>query len=273
MKQKNSAGLLAAGVLAGMVIGTPTAQAVSEYLKALPTASAIYVDGEKVDWEAYTINGANYVKLRDIGQTVGFNVYWDGAVQIDTGSPYTGEAPGHTVTLPKDGSRYIPQAGDSIPCDDGTAYTITDVSRWDNNLFASGPVGDLPAATCDWSSFPEVELPRAEARRYRLDSGDFLFIRNVYECRRMQYTIMNLAENHPETSTGGKLRYGSKGTPYVRIEFGIPEGVTPQKFWPWREENIARVFNSCPPGTYSIDCWDVYKNGVFQRTEYNISAF
>ena len=76
MKQKNSAGLLAAGVLAGMVIGTPTAQAVSEHLKALPTASAIYVDGEKVDWEAYTINGANYVKLRDIGQAVGFNVYW-----------------------------------------------------------------------------------------------------------------------------------------------------------------------------------------------------
>lgn len=59
MKQKNSAGLLAAGVLAGMVIGAPTAQAVSEYPKALPTASAIYVDGEKVDWEAYTINGNN----------------------------------------------------------------------------------------------------------------------------------------------------------------------------------------------------------------------
>lgn len=43
-----------------------------------------------------------------------------------------------------------------------------------------------------------------------------------------------------------------------------------QKFWPWREENIARVFDSCPPRTYSIDCWDVY---IFQRTEYNISAF
>lgn len=144
MKQKNSAGLLAVGVLAGMVIGTPTAQAVSEYLMALPTASTIYVDGEKVDWEAYTINGANYVKLRDIGQTVGFNVYWDGMVRIDTDSPYTGEAPGHTVTLPTDGSRYVPQTGDVIPCDDGTEYTITDVSRWDNNLFASGPVGDLP---------------------------------------------------------------------------------------------------------------------------------
>lgn len=27
--------------------------------------------------EAYTINGNNYVKLRDIGEKVGFNVYWD----------------------------------------------------------------------------------------------------------------------------------------------------------------------------------------------------
>ena len=276
MKKKNGASLLAAGVLAGMVIGTPTAHAAVEYLKALPTSSAIYVDGEEVRLEAYTIGGSNYVKLRDIGRLAGFNVYWDGAVQVDTDAPYTGEAPttqAGTITLPTDGSRYIPQAGDIIPCDDGTEYAITDVSRYDNNLFASGPVGELPDAVCDWSSFPEVALPRADARRYRLDSGDYLFVRNVYECRRMQYTIMNLAGNHPDTSIDGKLRYGSKGTPYVRIEFGIPDDVTAQKFWPWREEDIARVFNSCPPGTYSIDCWDVYKNGIFLRTEYNISAF
>lgn len=46
--------------------------------------------------EAYTINGANYVKLRDIGKAVGFNVYWDnenGCVQVDPGKPYTGTAP------------------------------------------------------------------------------------------------------------------------------------------------------------------------------------
>ena len=273
MKKKHGASLLAAGVLAGMVIGTPTAHAVTEYIKALPNSSVIYVDGEEVRLEAYTIDGSNYVKLRDIGQAAGFNVYWQEGVHIDTNAPYTGEAPSAAVTLPADGSRHIPKAGDIIPCDDGTEYTITDTSRYDNNLFASGPVGELPATACDWNSFPEVELPKAEARRYRLDSGDHLFVRNVYECRRMQYTIMNLAGNHPDTGTDGKLRYGSKGTPYVRIQFGIPENITPQKFWPWREADIERVFNSCPPGTYSIDCWDVYKNGVFLRTEYNISAF
>ena len=46
--------------------------------------------------EAYRINGNNYVKLRDIGKAVGFNVYWDsenGCVQVESGKPYTGVAP------------------------------------------------------------------------------------------------------------------------------------------------------------------------------------
>ena len=119
---------------------------------------------------------------------------------------------------------------------------------------------------------PAVDLPEPEVRRYQLEAGDYLFIRNVYECRRMQYTLMNLAGNHPETSIGGALRYGSKGTPYVRIQFGIPDGITPQAFWPWRESEVERIFNSVPPGTYSLDVWDVYCDGVYLRTEYNIDA-
>lgn len=83
---------------------------------------------------------------------------------------------------------------------------------------------------------------------------------------------MNLAGTNPETSESGRLKYGKKGTPYVRIEFGIPEGVTPQMFWPWRESEVAKFFNSAPAGTYSIDVWDVYCNGIFQRTEYDITA-
>ena len=37
--------------------------------------------------------GNNYVRLRDIGQQVDFNVYWSDGVQIDTDAPYTGIAP------------------------------------------------------------------------------------------------------------------------------------------------------------------------------------
>lgn len=60
---------------------------------AEPTWQPIYVDGQQVEMEAYNIAGHNYVKLRDIGSQVGFNVYWSSGVQIDTGNPYTGVAP------------------------------------------------------------------------------------------------------------------------------------------------------------------------------------
>lgn len=61
------------------------------------STNAVYVDGQKVELEAYLINGNNYVKLRDVGQAVGFNVYWNGTVQIQSDAPYTGEAP---TTIP-----------------------------------------------------------------------------------------------------------------------------------------------------------------------------
>lgn len=58
------------------------------------STNTVYVDGQRVELEAYSINDTNYVKLRDVGQAVGFNVYWDGSsVQIQSGAPYTGEAP------------------------------------------------------------------------------------------------------------------------------------------------------------------------------------
>lgn len=69
---------------------------------AEPSNNTIYVDGRQVKLEAYLINGTNYVKLRDVGQvTNAMNVYWDGAVQIESGVPYTGEAPAGAVVQPE----------------------------------------------------------------------------------------------------------------------------------------------------------------------------
>jgi len=275
MKGTKNMAMAMAGVLVGSMLTGPAAHAAESYLKAYHSAQAIYLDGQQVELEAYTINGSNYVKLRDIGEAVGFNVYWDGAAQIDSDAPYTGEAPASsdgTVTLPTDGSRYIPKAGDAVRCDDGTEYTITDVSRYDKSMFASGPLPDLPTATCDWSSFPEVALPAAEVRHFDLDAGDYMFIRNLYESRRMQYTIQNLAGNHPDTSENGKLKYGSKGTPSVRIQLTIPDSITAQNFWPWRDSELERLFNSCPPGTYYMEAWDVFSDGIFLYTQYKVYA-
>ena len=82
-----------AGLLTGvMLFGGGVAYAAGVMAEYAPQIA--YVDGVPVQMNAYNIGGSNYVKLRDIGQMVGFNVYWDGqAVQIDSDAPYTGEAP------------------------------------------------------------------------------------------------------------------------------------------------------------------------------------
>ncbi len=90
-KLKNT-GLLLSGVLVGAILTGPGAHAAAGVM-ATPSWQPIYVDGRQTEMTAYNIAGNNYVKLRDIGQAVGFNVYWDDGVQVDSDAPYTGEAP------------------------------------------------------------------------------------------------------------------------------------------------------------------------------------
>lgn len=72
---------------------TSVASAASGIMAAISN-QPVYVDGQRVYMTAYQIGGNNYVKLRDIGEAVGFNVYWDGAsVQVESDKPYTGAAP------------------------------------------------------------------------------------------------------------------------------------------------------------------------------------
>ena len=270
-----------ANFLTGLVVGSLVFGGTTAYaagILAERSTNRIFVDGKEVQIEAYAIHNNNFMQLRDVGKAVGFNVYWnaaDGSVQIETGKPYTGEAPTwtrttKTITLPTDGSQYVPQAGDVIRCDDGTDYTITDVSRWDKNAFSSAPLGELPTATCDWSKLPQPEMPRAEARHFTSGGQDYLFQRNLYETRRMLYTLYNAIGDNPETWQNGQPVKFPSGNDKVKINLTIPAEVTPQSFWPWRSEQITELFNSCPPGTYSLEAWDVYKNGVFQYTEYSI---
>ena len=80
-------------MVTGMVIGAVLVSEAAAGIVAEPTWQKIYVDGRQVSMTAYNIAGNNYVRLRDIGQQVGFNVYWENGVQIDTGAPYTGIAP------------------------------------------------------------------------------------------------------------------------------------------------------------------------------------
>jgi len=183
------------------------------------------------------------------------------------GSPLTRNSDG-SINVPSDGSQYVPQVGDVIRCDDGSNYTITDVSRYDANMFASGPLGPLPEPTCDWSQFPELELPAAEVRRSTRENGDRLYIRNLYETRRMLYTLYNAVGANPETWQNGTLALHPSGNPKVRISLTIDTDQGTESFWPWRDREIVDPFNSSPCGTHCLEAWDVYKDGIFIRTEY-----
>lgn len=78
-------------ILGAAICGGSAAYATEK--SAARSLHTVYVDGERVELEAYLIDGYNYVKLRDVGKAVGFNVYWDGTVQIQSDEPYTGAAP------------------------------------------------------------------------------------------------------------------------------------------------------------------------------------
>ena len=111
MNRMKNIGLILCGLVLGLALSSPAARAV-ESLKVTLSTNRILVDGQETHMTAYTIGGNNYVRLRDIGKAVGFNVYWnaeDGSVQIETDKPYTGEAPA------KD------EAADSAPQPEATA--------------------------------------------------------------------------------------------------------------------------------------------------------
>ncbi|MBD5085504.1 MAG: hypothetical protein HDT33_10755 [Clostridiales bacterium] len=93
MSRKREAIFMGIGILAGLALSGPAAQA-ADYLTARPTTQTFYVDGRQVQFEAYQIHGNNFVKLRDIGKAVDFGVTYDAAtnsVYIDPDIPYAEE--------------------------------------------------------------------------------------------------------------------------------------------------------------------------------------
>ena len=291
--KSNSLSLLTGVLLGAALFGGGTVLA-SSGVMATPSTQSIYVDGQRVNMTAYSIGGNNYVKLRDVGEAVDFAVSYDAAtksVQIDSDAPYAAEskapaaataptkpatssAPAGAISVPQtDEAPFVPKEGDVILCDDGSTYTITDMSH-----YREFP-GALPTATCDWSQFQEVELPRAETRHFKYDNGrESLFIRNLYETRRMQYTAYNAIGGNSQLWQDGKPVLRDDGSPMVQVQLSIPDEVKTDdigSFWPWDVGQITQDFRILPPGNlhpakYQIEAWDVYVDGVFQHTMYSV---
>lgn len=115
MNRLKNTGLVLCGLVLGISLSAPAAQAV-ESLKATLSTNRILVDGQETHMTAYTIGGSNYVRLRDIGKAVGFEVYWDsenGCVQVESGKPYTGEEPAKDEVI-----KPTPQPEPTVPAND-----------------------------------------------------------------------------------------------------------------------------------------------------------
>ena len=120
-------------MLTGLALGAAlTGGVIAAGITAEPAWSPIYVDGQQVQMTAYNILGSNYVKLRDIGQAVGFNVYYQDGVQVDSNTPYTGEAPAQAPV--KEAIRISSYKGSVLKVGDrsglvigpsGKTYTVT----------------------------------------------------------------------------------------------------------------------------------------------------
>lgn len=75
---------------------TVSKKPVSKDVNAIPTNSKIYMNGSEVSFTAYTIDGNNYFKLRDIGKAFNFGVNWDSkanVIGVDTKSEYVEDQP------------------------------------------------------------------------------------------------------------------------------------------------------------------------------------
>ena len=115
-------------------------------LTARPTASTVLVDGESVAFDAYTINGNNYFKLRDLafalsGTEKQFDVGWDGvnnAISLTSGKPYT--IVGGEMTA-KDGGDKTPVLSTSKLFLNGEEVQFTAYNIEGNNYFKLHDVG------------------------------------------------------------------------------------------------------------------------------------
>lgn len=109
-------GSFAVGFLTCLLLAGVTTTAYAAGIVAERSHHRIVVDGKEAQMEAYVINGSNYVRLRDIGKAVGFEVYWDsenGCVQVESGKPYTGEEPAKAEVI-----KPAPQPEPTVPTND-----------------------------------------------------------------------------------------------------------------------------------------------------------
>ena len=201
--------------------------------------------------QAYNIAGHNYVKLRDIGKAVGFNVFWDadsGCVQIEIDAPYTGEAPSAEAVPPAAAPSDVDAAKQDIVARTNALRAERGIAALaaDDQLMRAAQVrADEMAATGTYSH------TRPDGRKYY----------TVTDCRQVgenihQIPLLYLAQQ--KTALAETLVYSwSKSA-------GHMENMT--------DKSYAAIGVGLARGTDAngLECW--YCVQLFLRSGYSISA-
>ena len=78
---------------------------------------------------------------------------------------------------------------------------------------------------------PQVALPTTEARHITANGKEYLFLRNVYETRRMLYALYNAIGSNPETWQNGAPVLFPSGNAKVRINLTIASATSSQSLF------------------------------------------
>ena len=215
MSRKREAVFMGIGILTGLALCGPAAQAV-DYLQAKPSSQAIYVNGQKVEMEAYFIHGNNFVKLRDIGKAVDFGVAYDAAtnsVRIDPNAHYQEEVP-----------TPVPSTGISEESIKAALWGLLDqypVGTYYGAYYRStsnGPYGMTPtncagwATLCSDAAFGDLPWRKIDNPRWEdIRPGDLVRYDNTYGGHVV--VVLDRTDEYiltTESGTNNKARWGGQ---------------------------------------------------------------
>lgn len=282
-------------VLGGMLFGGVSAIAANGMM-ATPSSQSLFVDGTKVDTEAYNINGSNYFKLRDVGQAVNFAVEYDeaaNAIKVDTSKKYGAvqtpvaeknkEKQNQTTVGLKANKSVAPQfdangrpisiatkTGDIIY---GTGNDKTRnpnaIGEWAGYFEITGDGKPLEPALGsydpNWQGYQDIKWPNPIPAYSNIgnsvwEDGKSLFVFNAHETQRLIDQVYRELYAHPECFTDGHLNN--------KVMIGMTEyGFNTNHHYPYQDSEVKKqvVGGGTVLYVYAVD---VYQNGMFDCTKY-----
>ena len=212
MSRKRETLFMGIGILAGLALSGPAAQAATTAITATLSSQPIYVDNQRVSMTAYSIGGNNYVRLRDIGKAVDFGVIYDAAtnnVHIDTNAHYQEEATPSALTE-ENVQTALWGLRDTYPI--GTVYGAFYRS------YSNGPYGMTPSNCAGWATlcsdaaFGDLPWRRINNPNWKdIRPGDLIEYDNAYGGHVI--VVLDKTDEYvkvTESGTNNKARWGGQ---------------------------------------------------------------